>query len=79
MWNFKQDEAFKKVKELLTKAPVLQHYDETKKLILACDAAPYGLGVVLSHLHDGDELPIAFASRTLTSAENTTAKSKKNP
>ena len=49
---------------------VLVPYDEKKKLILACDASPYGVGAVISHvMDDGEEHTIAFASRTLTKSE----------
>ena len=38
--------------------------------MVACDASPLGLGTVLSHIMpDGQESPIAYASKTLTVAE----------
>ena len=46
------------------------HFDDALPLILSCDASPYGVGAVLSHLMpNGDERPISFASRTLTETE----------
>lgn len=42
------------------------------KLILGCDALPYGVVAVISHeMDDGKDRPIAFASRTLTESERT--------
>ena len=67
MWESKHQSAFDYDK---TSDTVLAHYDQTKTLILACDASPYGIGAVLSHtIEDGSERPIAFASRTLGPAE----------
>lgn len=52
---------------------VLCHYGARLPLALhnvACDASPYGNGSVLSHvMEDNSERPIAFASRSLTKAE----------
>ena len=45
-------------------------YDVKKPIQLACDASPYGVGVVISRIMpDGTERPVAFASRTLTKEE----------
>ncbi|KAL5509351.1 hypothetical protein EMCRGX_G004709 [Ephydatia muelleri] len=55
---------------LVTSETLLVHYDPDKKLALSCDASPYGLGVILSHLmEDGSERPVAYASRSLAPAE----------
>ncbi|CAC5392405.1 unnamed protein product [Mytilus coruscus] len=69
-WEKEQEKAFIESKQLLKSASVLVHFDPKKKLILACDASPYGVGAVLSHkMDDGSDKPIAYTSRTLTSAE----------
>uniref|UniRef100_A0A3B3XII2 ribonuclease H n=1 Tax=Poecilia mexicana TaxID=48701 RepID=A0A3B3XII2_9TELE len=69
-WNKEQQEAFSLAKQLLKSAKVLCHYSADRDLVLACDASPYGVGAVLSHvMEDGSERPLGFMSRTLTPAE----------
>ena len=69
-WSKDCEQAFKAAKQLVTSEKVLTHYDPSLPLRLACDASPYGIGAVLSHkMPDGTERPIAFASRSLNSAE----------
>ena len=68
-WGEEQQAAFDAAKAQLTADRILAHYDQSKPIILACDASPYGLGAVLSHLVDGEERPVAYASRSLAPAE----------
>lgn len=68
-WTDNCQDAFDTVKKHLASDRVLTHYNPEAPLRLASDASPYGLGAVLSHIVDGHERPIAFASRTLTPAE----------
>ena len=69
-WGSAQSEAFNKSTKLLLSSNCLTHYDPSRDLTLACDASNYGLGAVLSHkMPDGSDQPIAYASRTLNTAE----------
>ncbi|KAL5503444.1 hypothetical protein EMCRGX_G010396 [Ephydatia muelleri] len=69
-WGAEQEEAFKRTKSQLASDVVLAHFDPQQRLAVACDASPYGVGAVLSHLYnDGSERPIAYASRSLAPAE----------
>ena len=69
-WGSQEETAFKKLKEELVSAKVLVHYNPQLPVKLDCDASSTGIGAVLSHqMLDGTERPIAFASRSLTKAE----------
>ena len=71
-WNWTEEcqTSFLKIKDALTSTDVLAHYDPSLPLGLACDASSVGVGAVLFHKYpDGSERPIAYASKSLTSAE----------
>ena len=69
-WGESQRETVKAIKAYLQSEPLLVHHDVTKPIVVSCDASPYGIGAVLSHVDsDGLEHPVAFASRKLASAE----------
>lgn len=69
-WTTICESAIRKAKELLVSQKVLTHYNAELPLHLTCDASPYGEGAMLSHdMPDGEEKPIAYASRTLSKAE----------
>lgn len=62
-------DAFHQCKELLTHAPLLQYPDPSKPYILTTDASAVALGAVLSQGTVGTDLPVAYASRTLSETE----------
>ncbi|XP_058042036.1 uncharacterized protein K02A2.6-like, partial [Ahaetulla prasina] len=69
-WGKAEARAFQGVKNLLSSDSLLIQYNGTLPLVLSCDASPYGVGAVLSHrVPNGTEAPIAYYSRTMSSAE----------
>ena len=65
-WGTEQAKAFHKAKSQLASDLLLVHFDPRNKIALSCDASPYGIGAVLSHIfEDGSERPIAYASHSL--------------
>jgi hypothetical protein len=70
IFGAKCKKSFEIIKREIASERVLVHYDDNKKLLLATDASPYGIGAVISHrMEDGTERPISFASRTLSETE----------
>ena len=77
-WGPEQRKAFAASKKMLESNSLLVHFDPQKPLLLQTDASPYGLGAVISHvMPDGSDLPIAFASRTLSPSERNYAQYEK--
>ncbi|CAM1303802.1 Uncharacterised protein r2_g1367 [Pycnogonum litorale] len=69
-WGRREQHAFQHSKALLQSSDLLVHYDPAKPVRLSCDASPYGIGAVLSHvLPNGEDKPISYASRTLSPSE----------
>ena len=69
VWTAKQQLAFEVLKAAMTNCPMLVHYDDQLPIALATDVSPYGVGAVLFHAIEGRERPIAYASHTLSDAE----------
>ena len=69
-WSHSCEQAFLEAKQKLSSAPILVHYDPSLPLRLAGDASQYGVGAVISQVSlNGDERPVAYASRTLSASE----------
>ncbi|CAC5421135.1 unnamed protein product [Mytilus coruscus] len=66
IWTHEQQQAFEKLKDIITKNPVLSFYDVSKPVTVSCDASQCGLGAMLIQ----DNKPVAYASRSLTDAES---------
>lgn len=64
------EDAFQKLKEALTTAPVLAQPDFTKPFVIQCDASSLGVGGVLFQLdNEGHEHPIAYVYQKLNKAQ----------
>ena len=68
-WSDQCAEAFRKLKQRLSQAPILAFPDFTKTFVLDTDASNDGLGAVLSQENDGRETVVVYASRVLSKAE----------
>ncbi|KAI8737276.1 retrovirus related pol protein [Biomphalaria glabrata] len=72
-WTEKCEEAFNKIKTMITNTPVFIFYNPDKKLEIQVDSSQHGLGAVL--MQEGQ--PIEFASRALTPTEKRWAQIEK--
>jgi hypothetical protein len=69
-WGKEHDEAWAGLKTLLVNAPTLAHPNFDRPFIVTTDAATRkGIGAYLSQIQDGQEVPIAYISRSLKEGE----------
>ena len=70
-WEEQQTQSFQEIKTLIAKAnnTLLRYYDRNLPVTVQADASLRGLGVCLIQKHNGEDQPIAFASKSLTDAE----------
>jgi len=69
VWTDECEVAFNHLKECLTSAPIFGMPRDDGTFLLDTDASDTGLGAVLSQMQDGNEVVIAYASRTLSRPE----------
>jgi RNase H-like domain found in reverse transcriptase/Reverse transcriptase (RNA-dependent DNA polymerase) len=74
-WNDEQQQAFKKLRDLMCQQPVLKQPDFTKPFAVFTDASAYGVGAILSQeggpnaQNHTKHHPIAYYSATFTETE----------
>ena len=76
-WDTAQKNAFTEVKRLVTNSNCLAFFKPTRKTIVCSDSSAYGIGGVIYQEIDNELKPIAFCSRSLTSAEKKYAQIEK--
>ena len=77
VWGKEQGDAFAQCKETLLNSEALVHFNPKLPIVVVADSSSYGIGAVLCHVINGEERPICFASRTLSSAERNYAQLEK--
>ena len=64
-WTEHQEQAFNKLKQLVTEAPFLKYFEPKEELTLKSDASDTGLGAILTQ----NGQPIAFLRRASSDAK----------
>ena len=68
-WNTNAQKAFDEIKQRITSAPILVHFDHTQTAYVEADSSDYVQGGVLSQMKEGVLHPVAFFSKKLLPAE----------
>jgi hypothetical protein len=65
IWTAEDQKVFETLRDRLITPPVLAYPNFDEKFLLFTDACDYEIGAVLSQIQNGEEHPIAYASRQL--------------
>ena len=76
-WTDAQQAAFDRLKQLSSSAPCLALFDPSQPCQVSANASSYGRGAVLLQPRGSNWVPVAFASRSLTTAETRYAQIEK--
>ena len=76
-WGPEKMKSFKKIREMLTTAPLLAYFDPSKPTIVEANSSSYEMGGCLLQEFDDGLRPIAHCTQTLTSAEQKYAQIEK--
>ena len=69
-WGPEHDKEWAQLKEIMASKPVLAYFDPEKSTKISTDASKDGLGaVLLQKQQSGNWLPVAYAARSMSSAE----------
>ena len=77
IWAEDAQSCFASIKQHISSATTLALYDPDLPTVVSTDATAYGIGAVLAQIKNNVEIPIAFASRSLTTAERKHSVSEK--
>ena len=78
IWEEEQENAYQQLKTALLEPPILKYPDYSKTFFVVTEASQVGLGAFLMQEWDGRLHPIAYASRTLNSAERNYSTTKRD-
>lgn len=70
IWTDECQQSFDKLKSSLSSPPILGYPDFTRQFVVTVDASMKGCGAILSQIHDGNDVPVAYASKAFSPAES---------
>ena len=68
-WGVEQQKAFETLRDALTNAPVLAHYQSNLPIEVRTDASGYGVGAVILEQHGKNWKAVAYVSRQMNKHE----------